>query len=412
MIGQRTQTARAVEADLREVVRLQQQSALPGARVTLEQAQLRLGDDGPARLRSLLDQARHDQQLLERLEAIRMTRSTFVDGRNNHSADVRFNNAQADREYEKAFRDAALGEPPDDPGGAAGRVKASAVRTPLVAALDDWAVCSPDGIRRDWVLRVARGADPNAWRDRVRDPATWGDVVALAELARTAPVAEQPPHLLLALGERLHLAGEDGIGLLRRVADQYPDDFWVNFTVARALYGAFRQGKGDWTAATPYYQKALDLRPKAVAVHNNLGLVLVDVGWLEDNAYGHWGPGAITTLRRALRIDPNFAPARNNLGLCLKRQGFWMVAFQEYRDALLANPELAPAISTSAKSMPAVVGSSTPSTITGKPCGSIRISPSPTISSGSPCWPRAGATRCSRTTLRVSSPLTCSAVRP
>ena len=55
MIGQRTQTARAVEADLRKVVRLQRQSALPEARVTLEQAQLRLGDDGPARLRSRLD---------------------------------------------------------------------------------------------------------------------------------------------------------------------------------------------------------------------------------------------------------------------------------------------------------------------------------------------------------------------
>ena len=237
VIGQRNQIAQAVEADLREVVRLQQLSALPEARVTLEQAQLRFGDDGPAWLRSHLDQARRDQQLLERLEAIRMTRSTFVEGRDNHLADVRFNNAQADREYEKAFRDAALGEPPDDPDGAAGRVKASAVRVPLVAALDDWAVCAPYGVRRDWVLQVARGADPDAWRDRVRDPAAWGDVVALAELAGAAPVAEQPPPLLLALGERLHLAGRDGIGLLRRVQEQYPDDFCVNFTLARALHG-------------------------------------------------------------------------------------------------------------------------------------------------------------------------------
>ncbi|HZY88040.1 MAG TPA: serine/threonine-protein kinase, partial [Gemmataceae bacterium] len=160
VIGQRTQTARAVEADLRDAVRLQQQSALSEARVSLEQAQVRLGDGGPARLRSLVDRARNDQQLLERLEAIRMSRSTFVDGRDNHLADVRFNNAKADREYEKAFRDAALGEPPDAPDGAAGRVKASAVSVPLVAALDDWAVCSSDGVRRDWVLRVAREADP------------------------------------------------------------------------------------------------------------------------------------------------------------------------------------------------------------------------------------------------------------
>jgi eukaryotic-like serine/threonine-protein kinase len=343
VIGQRTQTARAVRADLREAVRSQQQSALPEARVFLEQAQLRLGDDGPARLRSLLDQARHDQQLLERLEAIRMTRSTFAEGRDNHPADVRFNNAQADRGYKKAFRDAALGEPPGDPDGAAGRVRASAVRVPLVAALDDWAACSPDGARRDWVLRVARGADPDGWRDRARDPAAWGDGAALAELARSAPVAGQPPSLLLALGERLQLAGGDGAGLLRRVQEQYPNDFWTNFTLARVLHGASRQGKGEWLAATPFYQKALDLRPKAVAVHNNLGLVLMAVGWLDDNADGRRGPGAITVIRRALRIDPEFAPARNNLGLCLKRAGIWWVAVHEYQDALRADPDLAPA---------------------------------------------------------------------
>jgi serine/threonine-protein kinase len=44
-----------------------------------------------------------------------------------------------------------------------------------------------------------------------------------------------------------------------------------------------------------------------------------------------------------LHIDPDFAPARNNLGLCLKHRGIWIVAEQEYRDALRADPELAPA---------------------------------------------------------------------
>ena len=69
-----------------------------------------------------------------------MTRSTFVEGRDNHLAEVRFNNARADREYQAAFRDAKLGQPGDDLDAAAARVKASAVRVPLVAALDDWAV--------------------------------------------------------------------------------------------------------------------------------------------------------------------------------------------------------------------------------------------------------------------------------
>jgi serine/threonine-protein kinase len=343
IIGQRNQTARTVKADLRDVVGLQQQSALREARIALERAQLRLGDDAPAPLRSLVDQARRDQQLLERLEAIRMTRSTFTEGRNNYLADVRFNNSRADREYGEAFRDAGLGEPPGEPDGAARRVKASAVRVPLEAALDDWAVCSADGARRDWVLRVARGADPDAWRDRACDSAAWVDAAALAELARSAPVAEQAPCLLLALGERLQLVGGDGVGLLRRVQEQFPDDFWVNLTLARTFYGEWRQAKGDWKPAAEYYHKALHIRPKAVAVQNNLGLVQVDVGWLDDNADGRSGPGAIAIFRRAIRIDPDFAPARNNLGLCLKRKGIWWLAIHEYRDALRADPESAPA---------------------------------------------------------------------
>lgn len=332
-----------MESDLVQVLQLQQRSALPEARKSLQQAQLRIGDHGPHWIHSLLVETQKNQELLERLEAIRTTRSTFVEGRDNHLADLRFNNARADRQYQAAFRGASLGEPPDDSDAAAARVKASAVRAPLVAALDDWAVCCTERTSRQWIMHVARVADPDAWRDRVRDPAAWDDLATLAELAEAAPVSEQPSPLLLALGERLQLAGGDGIGLLRRVAEQHPKDFWTNFTLANLLYGATRQGKGDWTAAATYFQKALDVRPNAVVVDNNLGLVLVNIGWLEDDSDGHSGPGAISIFRRALRTDPNFAPARNNLGLCLKRAGIWMVAEQEYRDALRADPELAPA---------------------------------------------------------------------
>jgi tetratricopeptide (TPR) repeat protein len=284
-----------------------------------------------------------NQQLLERLDRIRMTRSTFVEGRNNHLAEVRFNNARAEKEYQAAFRESGLGQPGDDPDAAASRVKASAVRTPLVAALVDWAVCCTERASREWTLRVARAADPDPWRRRASDPAAWEDVAALAELADAAPVSEQPPPLLLAIGERLQLAGGDGVKVLRRIQEQYPNDFWTNFTLARVLYGSFRQNEGDWKVAATYYQKAIDLRPKAVAVHNNLGLLLADVGWLEDNADGHWGPGAISIFWQTLRIDPDFAPARNNLGLWMKRKGVWWLAIHEYRDALRADADLAPA---------------------------------------------------------------------
>ncbi len=240
LLGRQILTARAVEADLREAERWQQQSALPEAGAALERANSRLGDGGPFWLYPVVKAAGRDNQFLVRLETIRLNRWTLVEGHHNHAALLRFNKARADRDYAEAFRDHGLGEPLSDPQGVAARVRASKWAAHIVAALDDWVVCAADSARQDWLLEVARRADPDPWRDRVRDPAFWRDGKALAELARAAPPPDQPVPLLLALGERLSATREDGVGFLRRVREQYPEDFWANFTLALALHGAGR----------------------------------------------------------------------------------------------------------------------------------------------------------------------------
>ena len=149
-----------------------------------------------------------------RVDAIRLNRATLAEGRSNPAAERRFNNARADRDYEAAFLDAAFGTLADDPKATAARVAASDAHEPAVAALGDWAVCAADERRRAWALAVARRADPDPWRDRVRDPVAWGNRTALAALARTAPVAEQPAPFLVALGGRLRDLGEDGTAFL------------------------------------------------------------------------------------------------------------------------------------------------------------------------------------------------------
>ena len=269
-----------------------------------------------------------------RLETIRLNRSTLAEGQLHHGALLRFNKARADRDYAEAFRDQGLGEPPNDPEGAAARVRASQWAAHVVAALDDWAVSAADPARQDWLLGVARRADPDPWRDRVRDPAAWRDGKALAELAQAAPLAEQPVPLLLALGERLTATGEDGVGFLRRVREQYPDDFWANFTLALALHGAERHPGGDPAPALAYYEKALKIRPQAAAVLNDIGLVQIDKYWIWD---------AATTLHRLVKNDPRFAPGLNNLGVALERKGYWPLAVLRYQDALEIDPQLAAA---------------------------------------------------------------------
>ena len=161
LIRQRMLTVRAVEAELQEAERLHQKSAFPEAAAALERARSRLSDDGPAWLYPVLEAACRDHQFLVRLEAIRLDRSTLDQARQHHAALVRFNKARADRDYAEFFRDQGLGEPPGDPEGAAARVRACKWAAHLVAALDDWAVCANEPARQDWVLGVARRADPD-----------------------------------------------------------------------------------------------------------------------------------------------------------------------------------------------------------------------------------------------------------
>jgi hypothetical protein len=52
--------------------------------------------------------------------------------------------AQSDRDHQAAFRKAGLGTVRDRPASLAAVIRASAVPGALVAALDDWAVCSTD----------------------------------------------------------------------------------------------------------------------------------------------------------------------------------------------------------------------------------------------------------------------------
>jgi serine/threonine-protein kinase len=335
-------TTAAMEAELREVSRLRQRAAYWEARVALERARARLGDGGPGWLVRLADQERRVLELPLRLDAIHRGRLTWVEGRLNRAATARFSRAQAGCEYEVAFRGAGPGEPSDDPDAVAARMRASAVLPALVAALDDWASCCDDGPRRAWALRAARAADPDPWRDRARDPAAWGDPAALAELARTAPLADQPVSLLLALGERLQAAGGDGIGFVRRVQQAHPEDFWANLTLGTMSF-VLRRRDEDAVQAVSCYQRALAARPGAVAVLNDLAMIDVDRNLLDDNDDDR-GPGAISRFRRILEIDPTFAPAYNNLGIALKvHKGDWTRAATHFREALRLDPRLATA---------------------------------------------------------------------
>ncbi len=301
-------------------------------------------------MRLRLGQAQHNLDLVIRLNAIRLRRVT--------RGELVFYQAQADRDYQAAFRDGELASVNDHPARVAAVVRASPVRAALVAALEDWAVCCIDKARRDWLLEVVRqtDTDPEGWRGRCLDPAAWDDPAALAESARTVPES-QPVSFQLALGERLRATGGDAATFLKRVQKEHPADFWANLILGNAvLQAAPQEAAGYYRAALAsrpkaavgycavgdalrlqnrmdeaidYYKKAIEVEPAYARAHSNLGLALQARSRLDE---------AIDCYRKALGFDPDYAWAHHNLATALCAKGRLDEAYDHYQQVIRVDP--------------------------------------------------------------------------
>jgi serine/threonine protein kinase/Flp pilus assembly protein TadD len=284
----------------------------------LEQARKRLGAEGPAELREKVDKALADTTLAKRLDDARQRALTLTEGK--------WDIAGAEKGYAQALKEAGLSQEGEDVGVVAARVRASGVQDEVVAALDHWAGIAGDGPRREWLLAVARAADPDPGRARLRDPALWRDTTALVRLAQEMRVAQLSPQLAAALSKALRVSNGDEVPLLRAAQAQHPHDFWLNFELGGALHDA-----KEWDEAIGYFRAALAVRPSSPAVHNNLGLSLYRKGKV-DEALSHYAD--------ALRLDPNYAKAHNNLGIALLSKGKVDEAVSHCEEALRLDPNL------------------------------------------------------------------------
>lgn len=316
----RAATALALQSDLREIAELKSTRDWDKIAVVLARAEGRLAEGGSPEFRRDIDHAASDLKLARRLDDIRKNRAPLHGGIRDEAA--------GDRAYEAAFRDSNLGVD-DSPKDVAERIRASLLRSTLVEALDDWAVCAID-TRRAWCLKVAQELDPgpDGWGHRLRDPNAWQDHAALAELAAAAPLDLLPVPLLVAVAERLQDLGGDAIEFLKRLDREHPGDFGVNFRLGFALMTKQRPAE-----AVGYYRAALAIRPHVVLC-DNLAYALRASGNLEE---------AITYCERAIQMNPTYAPAHSNRGLALKAQGKLDLAIDCFQRALEIDPDFAPA---------------------------------------------------------------------
>jgi serine/threonine-protein kinase len=305
-----------------QAARLRQGFHFREAHELLEQARQRLEPAGPDDLRRLVHQERADLELAENLDKARLRAAAPVEGLLGPAgAESRY----AESLYEQTLAKAGVGGPGDDSKTATARVRDSARRVEIVAALDDWASITADPARRAWLLAVARGADPDPTRDRLRQPELWDDGPGLTKLVNELPVGGLSPQLVSALGRVLLKTGGDAVPLLSAAQARNPQDFWLNFELGWALHVSRRSDE-----ALGFYRAALALRPEASAAHNGVGAALKAQGRL-DEAIGHY--------TQALDIDPNFAMVHHNLGNALRDKGRLGEANSHFEEAIRLDPK-------------------------------------------------------------------------
>jgi Flp pilus assembly protein TadD len=271
-------------------------------------------------LRELTDEEK-DRQMVARVEGILLPQAEVKDNL--------FDTGVADPRYAEAFRWYGVDVEALPVEEAARRVRGSAIRETLLAALHNWAWYKPaDGAGRTKLWAVADSADDSPWRRRLRQAWQQKDPARLKQLAGDAQALQQPPPVLALLGEALHVAGlpEEAADFLRRAQRLHPADFWINHHLGFVLFGKLRQP----AEARPYFQAALALRPGSAGVHSNLGVVLMGQGDLS---------GAAASFRKALDLDPKYFWAHLHLGVALFNQGDARGAVESYRGALALEPK-------------------------------------------------------------------------
>jgi tetratricopeptide (TPR) repeat protein len=301
-------------------------------------------------------------QLVEDLEQVQRKRITPTD-------EGLFDNETAQKSYVQKFAEARYDLTGGDPNEVAQRIRRSPVKDPVLAAIDNWAlVCEYDRRfvperkeeyrrLRDRLLEVARAVDPHPeLRDKVRSPRVWEDRRQLETLAERAPRTDLSPRLAALLAEVLRLAKGDPERLLRAFQNRHPDDFWLNFDLAKRL-DVTRPAE-----ALRFYQAALAVAPHNVLLYTHMGDNLADrCYWDEAVAVFRIGlakipegdplsvglrnslvgalaekgdlEGALALARENARTWPNQAGNHLNLGVSLVRLGRFSEALDSFRRA-------------------------------------------------------------------------------
>jgi serine/threonine-protein kinase len=278
-----------------------------------------IGDEAK-RARTNQARRRKENAFIATLEAIRLRRGDM------------FDSTAVDAEYLRAFREFGIDPELADASECAGLIRMGNRLQEIAAALDDWAWLrrtKEDLAGSDWkrIATIARLADPDEWRNRLRSAVEGGDsstLRALADEMEEGLSVRTKDLVAIALNE----AGDTraAVDLLRPVALRHPDDFWVHYHLA-AWYRSI--DPPDTGAAIRHARCARALRPGSAAAWNQFALALESAGRIED---------AARAFKDVIATHPDYQIAYNDYGLLLDRAGRIDEAIEQYRVAIRRHP--------------------------------------------------------------------------
>jgi serine/threonine protein kinase/Tfp pilus assembly protein PilF len=290
-------TAAAHEAmrALEEATDLQAKMKYAESLEAVKRAQGILADHGSAELRQLVQERREDMEMVLRLEDLRFPHA-LGDAKGGYDAQW------ADTAYAEAFRGYGIDVESLGPAEAAERIRARTIHLELALALDLWArglreAAKGDDTRWKRLVAVARAADPDEWRDALRDALSRGQAATLRELAASAEVSNLPAQTFILLADAVEVERREAV--LRQAQQEYPGDFWINFQLADTLMTTWPAQADE---AIRFYTAALALHPRDFRTRIFLGLAL--------RHRRRWDQ-AMAELGKALELAPDNANANN-----------------------------------------------------------------------------------------------------
>jgi serine/threonine protein kinase/tetratricopeptide (TPR) repeat protein len=290
---------------------------LPEAVIEAQKAQALVNvDEGSPEMRQRVQEWAADLDMASRLEDIALEWYDHM------------NPERTDTDFTQAFRGYGIDVdilPADE---AAARIGASRIKEDLVNALDVWSArlkrapgqlnpLGPYDLARGQLLdQITQAADPDPWRQRLRQAVAARDLQSLRDMAASARPPELPVRALALLATALFAVGdqEGEIALLQNAQREHPGHFGVNYSLAYSLLITLLQTKreGSWADVTGFYRAALAVRPRSANALYGLGLSLAKQEKLDD---------AILAFREVIHIKPDHLAAYNSLSLTLERKG-------------------------------------------------------------------------------------------